>query len=266
MATRLYFTNKPDSTTDYFPVAYVPAYDAAWGDTDTVYRCFLSTTTFDGPTGGVTKTNTKAFSGAQNVLIMQAILPGVRAQTISGNLKGILRCHEANAAADMSTQMVVRVYDPVTQTFRGTLLAAHSYAISGTPGAQGYELATVTTQRKWPSGYTGSGDALSSVDAEDGDWIVVELGVRGTEASATGRAANIGYYGLYSASDAAEDETTVTTTLNSWLEFSQTLTLGGTLVPFHTSATDGEGLSFLPMRTESRVTEGQLWPRGERTI
>jgi hypothetical protein len=253
MATRLYF-NANDPGVVPFPT---PAADAAWDVAATTNLCWLSEGLWNN-SGSDTFTATKNTSAVQNVLALRAIYPGLAAQTITGNLKGIIRCHESIASADMSTQMVVRVYDPVTETFRGTLLAANSYALSATVDTQGYELTTVTTQRRWPSGWSGSGDALTSVDAEKGDWLVVELGFRGRELSVSTRTFTMGLRQNFGDTDAPEDETTVTTTLSSWLEFSQTLAFANVMVPepydgYRTIRTFAEGV--VP------PTTGQTWPR-----
>lgn len=270
MATRLYFTELPDNSTDYFTPAFAPPVDAGWDDATPFLRMYLSDSVWQ--TGGTsTISTTKSASGTQDVLAVQFILPGLRAQTIAGELKGIIRCFESIASADFIPQMCVRVYDPVTQTFRGTLLALHSYSPSGTPGAQGYEAAvTTSTQRKWPSGWTGSGDSLTSVDAEDGDWLVVELGCRGSEASASTRTFTINMNTNGTITDAPEDETTTTTTYNSWLEFSQTLLLGASLTSYRGEGAGTLAPRFTPLRLVNEGTPvprvGQIWPRGNRGV
>jgi len=254
VATRLYFNaNDPGAGNLY----QVPAADAAWDVSSATNLCWLAETLW-GNAGSDSFTTTKTGTSVQNVLALRAIYPGLAAQTITGNLKGIIRCHESSSTAEMSTQMVVRVYDPVTQTFRGNLLDATAHALSATVDTQGYELTTTSTQRRWPSGWSGSGAALSSVAASHGDWLVIELGLRSHDVSGSTRTFSLGLRQSPGDSDAPEDETTTTTTFSSWLEFSQTLTFANVLAPnpyngIRTIRTVSEGTPT--------PTTGQTWPR-----
>ena len=202
----------------------------------------------------------KDVTGPVNVLIAQFILPGLDAQTISGTMKGIFRFDVSNGSTDACTQTVVRVVDLATGTVRGTSLAATDPGVSATVDTPGYEISTSIASRRVPTGWSGAGAALTSVDAEAGDALVIEVGARVYEAAATARWVLMSLYHSDTVSDRPEDETTATTSLNPWIEFSDDIT-------FSQDATvrGGEEL-VVPVNIGSGggsapPTTGQTWPR-----
>ena len=265
MATRLYFNG--DAMAD--PGSKQPAFDAAWDVTSSAVRRRVELSTAHGG-GSDSLSATKTVAGPVNVLIAQYVFPGLAAATISGYVKGHMIASETSTSADASFQCVIRVWDPIGETFRGTLLAATAHSNSATPGAAGYELSTVTTNRKLPTGWSGSGAALSSVDAEDGDWLVVEVGVRSHEAGTTTRTFTVRSTQLAANADLPEDETTTTTTLNPWIEFSQTLDSLAFATPAMGQGPGHIGTKFRPVSSYAGgggavvPTVGQIWPRGNR--
>src|SRR5581483_11947407 len=96
-------------------------------------------------------------------------------QTITGTVKGVIRAF-ATAYSYFGTgypvggYISIRVVSNDGATVRGTLLAL---AASGTAEA----FAATLKDHKFPNLWTGSGAALSSVAALDGDRIVIEIGV-----------------------------------------------------------------------------------------
>ena len=255
MATRLY----PHAAGAPGPVI-TPS--ASW-DVTSGYSQRLLTDTLDSDTAlSTTVTNTKAVAGPINVLVVQFLVLGLDAQTISGNLKGQFRCNESNAAADAHVQTIVRVVDPATMTVRGTLLAATaSVAISASAGTDNYEMATTLTNRKVPSGWSGSGVSLSSVDAEAGDALVVELGVRCFDVAATSRTFTFSTIRATTSSDYAEDETS-TGTANCWLEFSHNFTLSPRASTIDPNTEMSVSQRFPSLGGSAPPTTGQTWPRG----
>lgn len=265
MATRLYFANHR-----FQPALHVPAFDAAWDDTDDADRRYMDGS--PGTTSSADLISTKAAAGPLNCLVAQYLLPGLAAQTITGNVKGQCRFDSSSVTGDPSTQMVIRVWDPVTDTFRGTLLAAHSSATNASAGAEGYEIATNSANRKLPSGWSGTGAALSSVAASLGDVLVVEVGAKFDEVAASSRQVTVHGENSLLLADLPEDETTVTD-LNPWIEFSNTIT-------FHPVAPvirgDSAGCAMprtfharnagQPAAGAAVPTAGQIWPRGNRGV
>jgi hypothetical protein len=210
MATRFYLP-----ATGIAPIS--PAFDGSWEATGAPTRrpletqkVHLSPQTEVGVAEAVNNT-------AYDVAVAQFISAPLNGnQTISGNIKGIIRARESNAAADMRAQMVIRVLSGDGSTVRGTLIASDGAAL-------GNEFTSGGTARncKYPKGWTGTGQTPTSVNALDGDRIVIEVGYRSHEASATSRTGTL-VFGDAEASDAAENETD-TTDSNPWVEFADTL-------------------------------------------
>lgn len=142
---------------------------------------------------------------------VQWVSEPIAAQTISGTVKGQCRAFEANAANDARSQMTAYVVSRDGQTVRGTLLAFDTSALSN-------EWATSSTNRKFPKGWAGAGTAISSVAAQDGDRIVIELGARST-CVVSSSYTNTLTIGEQTAGDLPEDETD-TTAAAAWFEFS----------------------------------------------
>lgn len=234
--------------------------DAAWDLTSGYVQRGLTTILNADAALSSTVAASKAVTGPNNLLVCQYVLPYLAAQTITGEVKGQFRVLESNAAMDAHVQTVIRVVDPVSLTVRGALLAASAtVAISSTPGADNYEIANSATNRKVPAGWSGAGTALSSVDAEEGDWLVVELGARFFDITAAGRTVTFSTFRNPANADYAEDETS-TATANCWLEFSDTLTFAPT-ADVYDPADLMESQRF-PNLAAPPPSEGQTWPRG----
>lgn len=219
MATRLYLPGQP-----IWPMNVITP-DAAWNDTanDQVDPWNILCTSSLVPGVGFFSAarahdNTCALAGTNNVFLCNYVSPPLDgAQTITGTVKGQAHFLENNAAANAMVQLVIRVLAPDLSTVRGTLLAAHSDALSS-------ELATSFTNRKIPLS-ARSPDTLTSVSAQDGDHIVMEFGVRKTEAGSTSRNYRVRTV-CNSTTDLPENETS-TAQDNCWIEFSQDLVFKG---------------------------------------
>jgi len=135
------------------------------------------------------------------------------AQTISGTIKGQCRCSESNNAANMYTAARLYVITPAG-TIRGVLRELLPQA--DTSG--GTELSTSITNRK-----LFRNSALTSLDIQTGDRLVLELGVR--VGAATYNAIYRGSNG--STADLAENEVD-TAGANAWIEFSSPITFAST--------------------------------------
>jgi len=199
MVTRLYIPSSGST-------AITPAADSSWEAAGAMTRHPLNIV--KSQTSITTVTATKAIANtAYDICRIQGIYGPLAAQTISGNVKGVIRVSESNAAADASSQLVIRVIAPDGTTVRGTLLASDTGGLTD-------EWGTSLANRFFPRG--GSG-ALSSVVAEDGDYLVIEFGVRGRENAATSRTLS------WSIGDAGTvdlvDNQTGTAATDPWIEF-----------------------------------------------
>lgn len=138
---------------------------------------------------------------------LQFISAPLSAQTITGTVKGQIRVYEGGDDDDCCRAVVIRVLSNDGATVRGTLLAHF-------PSSLESEWVLSATNRYFPPS-----TSVDSVDAQDGDRLVIEIGSRRF-------AANFGYHryrmGDNNASDLPEDETS-TSDYNPWIEFSQTL-------------------------------------------
>lgn len=205
MSTRLYLPS-----TGAAPVS-VP-FDAAWGVTTGADRVSLSTTRLGSAFGS--KTTAETSSSVVNVLSRQYVSDPLTAQTISGTAKAIIRALESTTTADLRAQLVIRVVSGKGDVVRGTLLAADSAGLSSEFGAS-------LQSRKFPLGWSGSGASLTSVAAQAGDRLVVEIGYRAHNTLPTSRSGTL-EYGDAVGTDLAEDETG-TSQFCPWVELSATL-------------------------------------------
>ena len=130
----------------------------------------------------------------------QYVSDPILAQTISGTVKGQLRAYDDKASL-MAVGIQVVSNDGTTQ--RGILLAPNSYGTAFTTSAR--------------NTYAPSSVALTSVTAQNGDRIVVEIGIKKT---AGGTATVYHFFGDGSGTDLPENETE-TAAYNPWIEFSQ---------------------------------------------
>lgn len=204
-------------------------------------------------TKGVAETSTSR----TNILLAQLSIPLLAEQTISGTMKGQIRALESLAAADMHLLLHVRVVG-LDATERGTLYSSSSNASTsvGSAGSDTYELDTTATNRKLPPGWSGSGVSLSSVDAQNNDLLVIEVGYRATNTVSTSYTGTI-HLGSLSSSDLPEDETD-TTDKQPWIELSHDLLLlDGARLPLEERILylGGGGQASVPL-------VGQTWPRG----
>lgn len=202
----------------YFPSSGVPdispAADAAWAVAPTT-RFNAVTTKISSATSDQTNNSTGA--APENVCCVQYISAGLAAQTISGTVKGQAWCREGAAGLDACSQLVIRVLSSDGTVVRGTLLSAHAEALTSEWGS-----GAGARNRKFPLAAL-SPATLSSVDAQEGDRLAIEIGARvngAVIAEARFRARDD------SGSDLPEDETSGDIG-NPWLEFSQTLLLAG---------------------------------------
>ena len=210
MATRFYM---PSSGT----AGASPSPSASWGATAGTSRVPTSTTksntAFDS-SGTYTETST---TNGINVLGRQFVSAPLAAQTISGTFSLVVACLESSTNANASLQAIVRVVSNDGSTVRGTLYAGHSAANTTTAGALGQEMATSGTTRIM------NAVALSLVTLQEGDRIVVEVGGRFANTTATAMAQTFQWGDPSSASDYALTAGNTSLAPAAWFEFSQNL-------------------------------------------
>lgn len=253
MATRVRFPPNGVSSSG------APAFSSHWDNTASAVRRMLDTTGAEfGSQYGLAVAEIS--TSRQSLLVAQFQSKPLLAQTISGTLKGQLQCMESDAAADMALQVHVRVYNPTSGTDRGVLWAPDKTytAVSATPGNAAYEFATSKTNRKAPSGWSGSGVSLSSVAASNGDILLIEVGYRHCNTVSTSYTGTIYFGGYVSGGDLAEDETS-TSTATAWMEFSQDITFQGTTL---IEQSEKQIARNIKLYTPPPQGVGQVWPRG----
>ncbi|HEX4611490.1 MAG TPA: hypothetical protein VH092_25070 [Urbifossiella sp.] len=228
-----------------------PGFDAGWEYTAAADRLKCVTTKISSSMTSKTGTETSSTAN-EDILVRQYVSDPIGAQTITGTVKGQIRAQESGSSGDQRAQVVIKVVSNDGSTVTGTLLAMDTSALSN-------EFATTLTNRKFPKG--SSGASLSSVAANSGDRIVIEIGARKGDASSTNFVATLSF-GDNSGTDLAEDEVT-TTANNPWIEFSQTLSFSTGMIGSAavTEAGDSPATSGTELLTgTSAVTEGNDIP------
>lgn len=185
------------------------AFDAGWEKTTGAIRKLLSQDKF-GDAMVTTSIAANGTSGDDTLLGQWVSEPLDSNQIITGTFKGQMRMAESAAGLDARVQLIAYVIQSDLSTVRGVLIAMSTAALS-------HEFNTALRNITMPLGGSAS---VSSVSAQTGDRIVVEVGAR-QHATASGNVQCSS--GDSSGTDLAEDETT-TTANNPWVEFSQTIT------------------------------------------
>lgn len=223
MATRLY----PGNTVA--PIS--PAFDAGWEATgDAVRRRATRDTSKYASDNTIFGSINSPSTVGNDALVCQLVYGPLAPQTISGTLKGQMGAREAGAGADSRAQVTARVVS-AAGALRGTLLGFDAGALS----SEFFVDSADRQNRKFPR---GGAQALTSVDAQDGDYVIVEYGFRthstGTQVVVVRASADSS-----ATTDLPEDETTSVTEVGiyrGWFEFSANLklspgALSGTITP-----------------------------------
>lgn len=159
-----------------------------------------------------------------DVLVVQAVSAPLAAQTISGSFDAVFKVSENAAALDGCAQIVLRVVSGDGATVRGTLYTGQSvgsvvdeWPLVASIGTAPY---STYTAFRFPAGASGA-TALSSVAAQDGDRLVVELGYRHFDTASD--------FGRLVVGDDAGAELAVgsTATANGWVGFDTALVPAG---------------------------------------
>lgn len=247
MATRFYISDSLRLNASTFP-----AVDAGWEQTAApVYKVRLSTYKINSVSTFLTVPLLESGSAAdRDILLVQGFSKPLAAQTLTGTVKAIVRASEANAGDDARAQMVIRIISP-DGTIRGTSLAMSTAALSSE-----FVVSTLTN-RKFPLGWAGAGATLTSVSAQAGDFLAIEIGYRSHAVSLATASIEVG---TDPSNDLAEDETS-TNQYSPWVEFSQTLTFlndesarPGVRYFGHTVDSPGQEPSFSRFDVQAKTT------------
>lgn len=197
MVTRIYFPSS--GTTDI-----TPAFDSSWentGDGDRI-KCYTTKQS----TSMTDKSHSAIDSG--DTIIRQYISSSIIAQNISGNLKGQIMCM-CNGAGYSYSAIVARIVSNDGITFRGTLCTAYSDSVIDSNFVNRMFKNDAITPI-----------SLTNVTAQNGDKIVIEIGIQPNLAFGLISTFKLGDNGSL---DLPEDETDTDITKNSWIEFDSTI-------------------------------------------
>lgn len=209
MATRLYLSN---TSSPFTPATLRGAWNQTSGH---VARALITSKRYDdGVIDSVAITKT---GGTQphSILLGRFVSGPLAAQTITGNIEWVVGVDVSNGDADGFYHVHVYVTQGDSDTPRGTLLTNYQES---------------TPAREWPSTDQGwaieTPQAVSSLAIQDGDRIVVELGV--VARNTVNRVFEIFYgtardVGLAATADLTHSDTNETIR-PGWIEFSNTLT------------------------------------------
>lgn len=201
MASTLYLPNSGTAP------AISPTPDAAWEDVTILARRPMDTTK------AATALATVAFTDANGVdrdILFRQHLIRIAAQTIlAQTITFQIRAIESDANNNMFTALGLRVIANDGTTVRGTLLAVTRDANELSP--------TTLTNRSLTATST-------QVIAQDGDWIVAEIGTGGDPGGASPTHGSSLRLGDSAATDLPVNDST-TTDLNPYILFANTLTL-----------------------------------------
>lgn len=198
-------SDNPVTTRFYLPSTGTPdispSFDSSWEKSNTALRRPMDIARSS------TAMTTNAFlsgvaSANYDTACYQYVYGPIGAQTITGNVTAQIGMFVDTPAVSDKVQMCIRVIASDGATVRGTLLAHGTYGTN--------LIFNTRTNHTFPS------TAMSSVEALDGDYIVVELGYRQVTATSVGCSFRVGDAAT---GDLPVDETT-TDDLNPWIEFS----------------------------------------------
>lgn len=159
MATRLYLHNAVQSP----PLS--PNWASQWELTSS--HGFVLSTNDSGDAGSTSYARTGSGGTTDDVANCQLYTDPIPAQLVEGTLTGLVACYKSGSGAAGIAYMIVRVCSANLQTIRGTLLEVTGEAWGTSAVAVAY-----------PS--HPSGTSLASVQAQEGDRILLDIGVRKT--------------------------------------------------------------------------------------
>jgi hypothetical protein len=139
-------------------------------------------------------------------LLRQFVSLPLKAQTVTGNVKCQIRALDNDLDGNITARLLAKVVSGDGLTLRGVLLAIADYST-------GTFFAASERNKAF-----ANGDAVSSVDAQEGDRLVVEIGCN----APSGGGVQVDFGAPSATSDLPENETE-TGNLVPWIEFSNGL-------------------------------------------
>lgn len=191
-----------------------PTFDSGWErTTEAVRRTGIRDRILTNATVQVNEPNTITTAG-QDILAVQQVIGPLAAQTIGGYVRGQMKAVESNAAANHRAQLLIWACAPDGSTSRGTLLAMDTGSI-----VEEFDASTATN-RRFPMAWLDQGATLSSTAVIEGDFLVVEWGLREENTASNARTATFTYSDT-SGADLDWDDVLDTGADSPWIEFSQ---------------------------------------------
>lgn len=196
-----------------------PSFDAAWNDTSQVASRPANTT--KGTSSFVEVADTEASSSnLWDVCLGRFISEPLAAQTIAGAVKGYIRARESAAGANARSQMVIRVVSGDGSVVRGTLHEQDNRTINESEWVATTTLTAARNARFPTTQASAAVPSMTSVTAQDGDRIVIEVGGRAVNTVTTTFTLAMRFG--ENAADLAENETG-TTEGAPWIEFDSSI-------------------------------------------
>ena len=212
---RLYFT------TSSYPGQPAVPFSSEWDNTSNALRFRLSETPLNTVDGSHNQTHGQTIHNRLHRMFLYRLSGS---GTLDGWIRAFMRSRTRTgigineAAQDMISQMTIRVVNPSGTVVRGTAL--HTYNPPSSLGQSKWDAWTYRN-RKFPAPgryeHPLFGARLNPVSYFDGDYLVVEIGLRNFTTTVT--TGGHTWYNDKAASNLPEDEAT-TTNLRSWVEFS----------------------------------------------
>ncbi len=207
--TRLYF-----SSTTTVPIT--PAALGTWDDTASATHQLL-TKNLSGSAGSSLVVTTGSGGVERFVLAGKYIAGPLIAQNIAGTIKGQLICAQGGASGNATLAVAVHIVKP-DGTLRATLTdrVASNDIASVPPEFSGF---ASPTNRQMLDSNENPSIPLTAQNASEGDYLLVEIGIREEATSINGITIIIGDSNV---DDLPEDNTT-TANNNPWIEFSEVI-------------------------------------------
>lgn len=190
---------------------------------------------------GAAFSSTPGSTSPRSVMCVQYILPGLKAQTISGFFHGqAVYKTDSGKQEGRRVAVILRVLDSAGVTEKAVLFSDTPTATDLNGASPDFVLGTFTNRTIPSSANAPASGALTSFACVDGDVLVVEIGFTSASSGTSGNASPV--FQANAMNDLPEDTTTTITDPaygNAWLEFSNGLKLlsDATTIPQSLSST-----------------------------
>jgi len=234
MATRLFLLSQASAGVAGSSPAlpFTPAWSASWNKS-TSTSVGLATVGIYNTNGATNPSSAASGTSGHYTAAMRFISPPLKAQTISGTIKGQLLCHQTNTTDNYTVAVSIKVVT-AADALVGTLLSpTASDDVTATPP----EMSTVYTNRRFLDSSESASITISDVTCSDGDYLVIETGFR---QASTAVASGFGFSGPANSTFSAIPEDDTSTSGVSWLEFSDNIEFKSATY-FYSASTPADG-------------------------